>query len=236
TPASDLRSLYETGKGMVKCRAVYRQEDGDIVVTALPYQVSGARVLEQIAAQMQKKKLPMIVDLRDESDHENPTRIVIVPRSNGIDADAVMGLLFATTDLEKSYRVNFNMIGTDGLPRVKLLVLILQEWLEFRTATVTRRLTYRLEKILARLHILEALLIAYLNIDEVIRIIRNEDKPKPVLMSRFSLSDRQAEAILELKLRNLAKLEEMEIKAEQEALESERVQLQLTLQSKSRLK
>jgi len=236
TPASDIRDMYRSGKGMVKCRAVYRKEESDIVITALPYQVSGAKVLEQIAAQMQKKKLPMIVDLRDESDHENPTRIVIVPRSNRIDVDAVMGHLFATTDLEKSYRINLNMIGTDGLPRVKNLLQILTEWLEFRTTTVTRRLQYRLDKIMARLHILEALLIAYLNIDEVIRIIRAEDKPKPVLMERFSLSDRQAEAILELKLRNLAKLEEMQIRGEQEALEKERVQLQLTLQSKGRMK
>jgi topoisomerase-4 subunit A len=236
TPAFDIRDMYRSGKGMVKCRAVYKKEEGDIVITALPYQVSGAKVLEQIAAQMQKKKLPMIVDLRDESDHENPTRIVIVPRSNRIDADAVMNHLFATTDLEKSYRINLNMIGTDGLPRVKNLVEILTEWLEFRTVTVTRRLQYRLDKIMARLHILEALLIAYLNIDEVIHIIRTEDKPKPVLMERFMLSDRQAEAILELKLRNLAKLEEMQIRAEQEELEKERVQLQLTLQSKGRMK
>ncbi|MES2606441.1 MAG: DNA topoisomerase IV subunit A [Pseudomonadota bacterium] len=236
TPAAEIASMYVTGRGMVRCRAVYKREDGDIVITALPYQVSGSKVLEQIAAQMQKKKLPMVVDLRDESDHENPTRIVIVPRSNRIDADAVMGHLFTCTDLEKSYRINLNMIGNDGLPRVKGLLDILQEWLEFRTKTVTRRLQHRLDKILARLHILEALLITYLNIDEVIRIIRTEDKPKPVLMARFSLSDIQAEAILELKLRNLAKLEEMEIKAEQDALESERVQLQLTLQSKGRMK
>lgn len=236
TPVADIATMYATGRGMVKCRAVYKREDGDIVITALPYQVSGSKVLEQIAAQMQKKKLPMIVDLRDESDHENPTRIVIVPRSNRVDADAVMGHLFTCTDLEKSYRINLNMIGNDGLPRVKSLLDILQEWLEFRTKTVTRRLQHRLDKILARLHILEALLIAYLNLDEVIRIIRTEDKPKPVLMARFSLSDIQAEAILELKLRNLAKLEEMEIKGEQESLESERVQLQLTLQSKGRMK
>ncbi|HHX81616.1 MAG TPA: DNA topoisomerase IV subunit A, partial [Pseudomonadaceae bacterium] len=236
TPAADIRAMYASGKGMVKCRAVYRKEDGDIVITALPYQVSGSKVLEQIAAQMQKKKLPMIADLRDESDHENPTRIVIVPRSNRVDTDAVMGHLFATTDLEKSYRINLNMIGTDGAPSVKNLVTILQEWLAFRTSTVTRRLQHRLDKILARLHILDALLVAYLNIDEVIRIIRTEDKPKPVLMERFTLSDKQAEAILDLKLRNLAKLEEMEIRGEQEALESERIQLQLTLQSKSRMK
>jgi topoisomerase-4 subunit A len=228
--------MYASGRGQVKCRAVYHKEEGDIVITALPYQVSGSKVLEQIAAQMQKKKLPMIVDLRDESDHENPTRIVIVPRSNRIDVDAVMSHLFTCTDLERSYRVNLNMIGTNGLPRVKNLVEILREWLEFRTNTVTRRLQHRLDKILARLHILEALLIAYLNIDEVIKIIRTEDQPKPALIARFGLSDRQAEAILELKLRNLAKLEEMQIKGEQEALEAERVQLQLTLQSKSRMK
>lgn len=236
TPKSEIRDMYQSGKGMVKCRAIYHKEETDIIITALPYQVSGSKVLEQIAAQMQKKKLPMIVDLRDESDHENPTRIVIVPRSNRIDVDAVMGHLFATTDLEKSYRINLNMIGTDGLPRVKNLVGILREWLEFRTVTVTRRLQYRLDKILARLHILEALLIAYLNLDEVIHIIRTEDKPKPALMERFSLSDKQAESILELKLRNLAKLEEMEIKGEQSALEEERVQLQLTLASKGRMK
>ncbi len=236
TPRSEIATMYASGRGMVKCRAVYKREDGDIVITALPYQVSGSKVLEQIAAQMQKKKLPMVVDLRDESDHENPTRIVIVPRSNRIDADAVMGHLFTCTDLEKSYRINLNMIGTDGLPRVKGLLDILREWLEFRTQTVTRRLQHRLDKILARLHILDALLITYLNIDEVIRIIRTEDKPKPALMERFALSDKQAESILELKLRNLARLEEMEIRAEQEGLESERVQLQLTLQSKGRLK
>ena len=236
TPVDEIAGIYETGRGMVRCRAVFHKEDGDIVITALPYQVSGAKVLEQIAAQMQKKKLPMIVDLRDESDHENPTRIVIVPRSNRVDADAVMGHLFTCTDLEKSYRVNLNMIGTDGLPRVKSLLEILREWLEFRTVTVTRRLQYRLDKILARLHILEALLIAYLNIDEVIRIIRTEDKPKPALMDCFGLSDRQAEAILELKLRNLAKLEEIQIKAEQDALDEERKGLEQTLGSKARLK
>jgi len=236
TPRSELAALYETGRGMVKCRAVYTREDGDIIIIALPYQVSGAKVLEQIAAQMQKKRLPMIVDLRDESDHENPTRIVIVPRSNRIDAEAVMAHLFSTTDLEKSYRCNFNMIGTDGLPRVKGLAEILKEWLEFRTTTVTRRLQHRLDKILARLHILDALLIAYLNIDEVIRIIRTEDKPKLALMERFTLSDKQAEAILELKLRNLAKLEEMQIRGEQQALSEEGSTLEQTLASKARLK
>jgi topoisomerase-4 subunit A len=236
TPREQLAELYQTGRGMVKCRAVYQKEDGDIVITALPYQVSGSKVLEQIADQMQKKKLPMIVDLRDESDHENPTRIVIVPRSNRIDYDAVMAHLFSTTDLERSYRVNFNMIGTDGLPRVKNLKDILSEWLGFRTDTVTRRLKYRLEKILARLHILEALLIAYLNIDEVIRIIRTEDKPKEALIAAFKLSDKQADAILDLKLRNLAKLEEMEIRGEQKELAEERDTLEQTLGSKARLK
>jgi topoisomerase-4 subunit A len=236
TPREQLAEIYQTGRGMVKCRAVFQKEDGDIVITALPYQVSGAKVLEQIADQMQKKKLPMIVDLRDESDHENPTRIVIVPRSNRIDTDAVMAHLFSTTDLEKSYRVNFNMIGTDGLPRVKNLKEILTEWLAFRTETVTRRLKHRLEKILARLHILDALLIAYLNIDEVIRIIRTEDKPKEALIKKFKLSDRQAEAILDLKLRNLAKLEEMEIRTEQKSLAEERDTLEQTLGSKARLK
>jgi topoisomerase-4 subunit A len=236
TPVEEIREIYDTGRGQVKSRAVYVKENGEIVITALPYQVSGAKVLEQIAAQMQKKKLPMIVDIRDESDHENPTRIVIEPRSNRIDIDAVMAHLFSTTDLEKSYRVNFNMIGIDGKPQVKPLVILLKEWLEFRTTTVTRRLNYRLEKIKDRLHILDALLIAFLNIDEVIKIIRTEDKPKPVLMKRFKLTDRQAEAILELKLRNLAKLEEMKIKAEQKELSEERAALEKILGSKARLK
>ncbi len=236
TPKEDILELYETGKGMVKSRAVYQKENGDIVITALPYQVSGSKVLEQIAAQMQKKKLPMIVDLRDESDHENPTRIVIEPRSNRVDIDSVMAHLFSTTDLEKSYRVNFNMIGIDGRPQVKTLNILLKEWLTFRIATVTRRLRFRLEKIKARMHILDALLIAFLNIDEVIEIIRTEDKPKPVLMKRFKISDTQAEAILELKLRNLAKLEEMKIKTEQKELAEERQGLEKTLDSKVRLK
>ena len=213
-----------------------KEKGGDIVITALPYQVSGARVLEQVAAQMQKKKLPMIVDLRDESDHENPTRIVIVPKSNRVDVDAVMAHLFSTTDLERSYRVNFNMIGINSRPQVKGLAALLGEWLEFRTTTVTRRLQYRLDKIKDRLHILDALLIAFLNIDEVIKIIRTEDKPKEVLMKRFKLSDRQAEAILELKLRNLAKLEEVKIKAEQKELSEERSALEKILGSKARLK
>jgi topoisomerase-4 subunit A len=236
TPKEDIQEMYETGKGMIKCRAVYQKENSDIVISALPYQVSGAKVLEQIAAQMQKKKLPMIVDLRDESDHENPTRIVIEPRSNRVDVDAVMAHLFSTTDLEKNYRVNFNMIGVDSRPQVKTLNVLLKEWLTFRIATVTRRLRYRLEKIKARMHILDALLIAFLNIDEVIEIIRTEDKPKEKLIKRFKLSDTQAEAILDLKLRNLAKLEEMKIKTEQSELAEERKGLEETLDSKARLK
>jgi len=236
SPAVDIAALYESGRGSVKARAVYHVESGDIVITALPYQVSGARVLEQIAAQMQKKKLPMVVDLRDESDHENPTRIVIVPRSNRIDVEAVMLHLFATTDLEKSYRVNFNMIGTNGRPQVKDLRTVLSEWLEFRTTTVRRRLQNRLDRILQRLHILEGLLAAFLNIDEVIHIIRTEDKPKRVLMERFALSEVQAEAILELKLRHLARLEEVKIRAEQEELAAERDRLEQILGSAARLK
>jgi topoisomerase-4 subunit A len=231
TSAEDIQKMYLTGGGSIKMRAIYEQEDGTIVVTALPHQVSGAKLMEQIAAQMLAKKLPMIEDLRDESDHENPTRLLIIPKSRRIDVDAVMSHLFTTTDLEKSYRVNMNMIGMDGRPKVKGLREILVEWLAFRTETVRRRLQYRLDKVLARLHILEGLLIAYLNIDEVIAIIRNEDYPKPVLIERFGLTDSQAEAILELKLRHLAKLEEMKIRGEQDALEKERAALEKTLAS-----
>lgn len=235
TPEADIRKLYESGKGSLKMRAIYQVEDGDVVITALPHQVSGAKVLEQIAAQMQAKKLPMVVDLRDESDHENPTRLVIVPRSNRVDTDAVMAHLFATTDLEKSYRVNLNMIGTDGRPQVKGLVQILGEWINFRRATVKRRLEYRLEKVTDRLHLLEGLLIAYLNIDEVIDIIRTQDEPKQELISRFGLSERQAEAILELRLRQLAKLEEIKIRGEQDELQDEREKLEHLLGSDSAL-
>ena len=223
-------------RGSIKMRAVYYEEAGDIIVTALPHQASGGKVLEQIAGQMQAKKLPMVSDLRDESDHENPTRLLITPRSNRVDIHQLMQHLFATTDLEKSYRVNINMIGLDGRPQVKDLRSILNEWLVFRKDTVTRRLQYRLDKILARLHILEGLLIAFLNIDEIIHIIRTEEKPKPVLMERFGLTDTQAEAILELKLRHLAKLEEFKIKGEQEELAKERDGLQLLLGSERRLK
>lgn len=236
TPANELIALYASGKGGLRMRAVYGEEDGEVVITALPHQVSGAKVLEQIAQQMQAKKLPMVADLRDESDHENPTRLVIVPRSNRIDKEALMAHLFATTDLEKTYRVNLNMIGLNGRPQVKNLATILGEWLEFRVITVTRRLQYRLDKVLDRLHLLAGYLTAFLNIDEVIAIIREEEKPKPVLMARFNLSDRQAEAILELKLRHLARLEEVKIKAEQDELEQERQSLEKTLDSKARLK
>ncbi len=232
----DLQAIYSSGGGSLRLRARFEKDSGDIVITELPFQVSGSRVLEQIAAQMAAKKLPMVADLRDESDHENPTRLVIVPRSNRIDVEALMSHLFATTELERSYRVNLNMIGLDGRPAVKNLRQLLQEWLEFRVHTVTRRLQHRLDKVLERLHLLEGLMIAYLNIDEVIAIIRNEDQPKPVLMARFALSDRQAEAILDLKLRHLARLEEMKIRGEQDELSAERDRLQKTLSSKTRLR
>jgi topoisomerase-4 subunit A len=232
TSKDDIQAMYRSGNGSIRMRAKYEREGDNIVITALPHQVSGAKLLEQIAAQMQAKKLPMIEDLRDESDHESPTRLVVMPRSKRIDIDAVMSHLFVTTDLERSYRVNLNMIGLNGRPQVKNLKQILVEWIAFRTETVRRRLQYRLDNVLARLHILEGLLIAYLNIDEVIAIIRSEDKPKPVLMERFGITDIQAEAILELKLRHLAKLEEMKIRGEQDELEKERDALTKTLGSK----
>jgi topoisomerase-4 subunit A len=236
TAKSDITKIYETGRGSIRMRAVYSEDGGDIIITALPHQASGGKILEQIAAQMQAKKLPMVSDLRDESDHENPTRLLITPRSNRVDVEQLMQHLFATTDLEKSYRVNINMIGLDGRPQVKDLRMILTEWLSFRKSTVVRRLQFRLDKVLARLHILEALMIAFLNIDEVIRIIRFEEKPKQQLMTQFSLSDIQAEAILDLKLRHLAKLEEFKIQGEQEELAKERDALQLLLGSDKRLK
>ena len=226
TPAADLRRMYETGNGSIRQRACYEMEQGDIVVTALPYQVSGNRIMEQVAAQMQAKKLPMIEDLRDESDHECPTRLVIVPRSNRVDVARLMSHLFATTDLEKSYRVNMNMIALDGRPRVMNLHEILSEWISYRTTTVRRRLQHRLDKVLERLHLLEGLLIAFLNIDEVIRIIRTEDEPKPALIARFGLSDAQAEYVLNTRLRQLARLEEVKIRAEQAELAAERDSLQ----------
>lgn len=235
TPRDEILKMYQSGNGSIKLRARWEVEDGNIIITALPHQVSGDTVLQSIAAQMQAKKLPLVEDLRDESDHENPCRLVIMPKGRKCDADQLMSHLFATTDLEKSYRVNLNVIGLSGKPQVKPLRDILTEWLSFRTETVRRRLNYRLDKVLARLHILEGLLIAFLNIDEVIAIIRSEDEPKPVLMARFNLSDLQAEAILELKLRHLAKLEEMKIRGEQDDLAAERDQLQAILASPKKL-
>ncbi|HVC01775.1 MAG TPA: DNA topoisomerase IV subunit A [Steroidobacteraceae bacterium] len=235
TPRAELLQMYETGAGGFRARATYTVEDDEIVVDALPFQVSGGKVLEQIANQMRAKKLPMVEDLRDESDHEKPIRLVIVPKSNRVDAEALMAHLFATTDLERNFRVNLNVIGRDGRPRVMGLKELLLEWLEFRKTTVTRRLAHRLEKVGARLHVLDSLLIAYLNLDEVIRIVRTEEQPKAVLMRRFALDETQAEAILETKLRHLARLEEMKIKAEQRELADEREDIGRTLKSKARL-
>ena len=232
----ELYQMYETGNGSVKMRASYVKEDGEIIIEALPYQTSGAKVIAQIATQMRNKKLPLVDDLRDESDHENPTRIVIVPRSNRVDCDQLMLHLFATTDLEKNYRVNMNVIGLDGKPQVKPLIPLLKEWLQFRMQVVVNRLNSRLNKIIDRLHILDGLLIAYLNIDEVIAIIRSEEKPKPVLIKKFKISEIQAEAILELKLRHLAKLEEIKIKSEADELDKERQSIELLLSSEARLK
>ena len=233
---AEIKQIYESGNGSVRARAVYEMEEGEIVVTQLPYQVSGNKIQEQIAAQMQAKKLPMVEDIRDESDHEHPTRLVIVPKSNRVDIEQLMAHLFATTDLERTYRVNLNIIGLDGRPKVMDLKSLLEEWLRFRIDTVTKRLQWRLDKVQARLHILEGLLAAYLNLDEVIRIIRREEEPKPVLMKRFSLTEIQAEAILETKLRHLAKLEEMKIRGEQKELAAERDELEKILGSKARLK
>ena len=235
TPSADIRALYQTGRGSIKARAVFHREGPEVVITALPHQVSPAKVLEQVAQQMNAKKLPMLVDLRDESDHENPTRLVFVPRSNRIDYDRLMSHLFATTDLERSYRVNLNIIGLDQRPEVRGLVGILKEWLRYRLNVVTRRLNFRLEKINGRLHILDGLLIAYLNLDEVIRIIREKDQPRPELMNRFALSAIQANAILDLRLRNLAKLEEMKLRGEKDELETEKADLEKTLGSKARM-
>jgi topoisomerase-4 subunit A len=236
TPLAEIREIYKTGGGSVRQRAKWEREDIDIVITALPFQVSGAKLQQQIAAQMQAKKLPMVEDVRDESDHENPTRIVIVPRSNRVDADELMAHLFATTDLERSYRVNMNMIGLDGRPRLYTLKDLLEEWLEFRIETVRRRLQHRYDQVNSRLHLLDGYLIAYLNVDEVIKIIRREDEPKPVLMKRFGLSDLQAESILEMKLRFLNRLEEMQIRGEQKKLQDERAALEKTLGSKKLLR
>ncbi|MFZ4789640.1 MAG: DNA topoisomerase IV subunit A [Candidatus Competibacteraceae bacterium] len=235
TPRDELQKMYQTGNGSVRLRAVFERDNGDIVIIALPHQVSGSRILEQIAAQMNAKKLPMVEDLRDESDHENPTRIVLVLRSNRVDADLLMDHLFATTDLEKSYRVNLNIIGLDGRPQVKNLRQIIEEWLQFRITTVRRRLQFRLTQVEQRLHILDGLLIAYLNLEEVIRILRFEDKLKPALIARFQLSDVQAEAILETRLRHLARLEEVKLRGEQGELCKEQAQLQQLLGSEQRL-
>src|SRR5579862_1987451 len=236
SPRADLKEFYDKGVGAFKARATWEIEDGNVVITAFPYQVSPTRVQEQIAEQMRAKKLPMVDDLRDESDHENPTRLVIVPRSNRVDLTEVMNHLFATTDLERNYRVNLNIIALDGRPRVMSLRDILGEWLEFRTHTVTRRLQYRLDKVARRLHILDGLVVVFLNLDEVIRIIRREDEPKPVLMKRFRLSEEQTEEILNTRLRHLAKLEEMKIREEQKALAAEREELEGLLKSKAKLK
>ena len=236
TSPEDLQKIYHSGRGSIRMRAVYTLEDGDIVINALPHQVSGAKILEQIATQMQTKKLPLVSDLRDESDHENPTRLVITPKSRRVDTEAIMAHLFATTDLERTYRVNMNVIGLDGRPQVKNLKAMLTEWLEYRTSTVRRRLQHRLDKVEARLHILEGQLVAFLNIDDVIDIIRSNDEPKAELMQRFGLSEVQAEAILELKLRQLAKLEEVRIRSEQSELDKERNTLEKTLGSERRLK
>ena len=235
SPKSEIRKIYEQGRGSIKMRATWKKEDGEIIISALPHQSSPSKIIAQIAEQMTAKKLPMLEDIRDEADHENPIRIVLVPRSNRVDTDALMAHLFATTDLEKSYRVNMNMIGLDHKPAVKGLLEILNEWLTFRRITVTRRLQYRLDKVLSRLHILEGLMIAFLNIDEVIEIIRHEDDPKAELIARFNLSDEQADAILNLRLRHLAKLEENQLKAEQDELEKERLNLEAILGSERRL-
>ncbi|MCH1477496.1 MAG: DNA topoisomerase IV subunit A [Arenicellales bacterium] len=236
TPQAEIRDIYRTGYGSIRQRAVWVDENGDIAITALPYQVSGERVIEQIANQMNAKKLPMVGDIRDESDHENPIRIVIEPRSNRVDRAVLMTHLFATTSLEQTYRVNMNMIGLDGRPKVFDLREALKQWLEFRLETVKRRLSYRLDRVVKRLHILDGLLIAFLNIDEIIKIIRKEDEPKRVLVKRFKLSETQAEAILELKLRHLARLEEIKITGEQQALSREKAELQKILKSRDRLK
>ena len=236
TPARDLQAMYETGTGSVRARGVFVKEHTNIVITELPYQVSPSKIIEQIATQMRAKKLPWLEDIRDESDHANPTRIVLVPRSNRVDAEQLMGHLFATTDLEKSYRVNMNVIGLDGRPQVQHLTMLLSEWLGFRQDTVTRRLKHRLEKVERRLHLLEGLLIAFLNLDEVIRIIRTEDEPKAALIARFALSEDQADYILDTKLRQLARLEEMKIRGEQDELDAERDRLIATLDSKAKLK
>lgn len=235
TPKAEIRDLYANGAGSVRARAVFKVSDGDIVIHALPYQVSAGKIQEQVAQQMRQKKLPMVEDVRDESDHKNPVRLVLVLRGRGVDTEVLMKHLFATTDLEKSYRVNFNVIGLDGRPQQKDLKTLLAEWLRFRIDTVTRRLTHRLEKVDRRLHLLDALRVVYLNLDEVIRIIRSEDEPKPVLIRRFALSDAQADYILDTRLKQLARLEEMKLRGEQDELEEERARIAVALKSKSKL-
>jgi topoisomerase-4 subunit A len=236
SPRADIKKIYQTGNGTLRLRASYKRENGDNVINALPYQISGSKVLEQIATQMRSKKLPLVEDLRDESDHEEPTRLVITPKSKKVDVDELMSHLFSTTSLERTVRVNMNIVALDGRPRTFNLIGLLDEWLSFRKTTVKRRLNHRLQIVLDRLHILDGLLIAYLNIDEVIRIIRTKDEPKPVLMNKFKLSDIQAEAILNLRLRNLARLEESKLKGEQKELQGERVEIEKILKSSQRLK
>lgn len=233
--AADIKEIYTTGNGTLRLRASYKIEGGDIVITSLPHQISGTKIQEQIAAQMRAKKLPQVDDLRDESDHEDPTRLII-SRKRGVNVEELMSHLFATTSLERTLRVNMNIIGLDGRPRLFGLVEILREWLKFRKDTVRNRLGHRLQIVRDRLHILDGLLVAYLSIDEVIAIIREKDAPKPALMKRFKLSDIQAEAILNLRLRNLAKLEEMKIRGEQDELNEEHEQLAKTLGSAARMK
>ena len=236
SPPSDIKQIYETGNGTLRLRASYKVENGEIVIYELPYQISGNKVLEQIAAQMRNKKLPMVEDLRDESDHQDPIRLIITPKSKRVAVEELMSHLFSTTSLERTVRANINIIALDGRPRTFNLLGLLSEWLKFRKDTVTRRLKHRLQIVSDRLLILDGLLIAYLNIDEVIAIIRTEDEPRPVLMKRFKLAEIQAEAILNLRLRNLAKLEEMKIRGEQDELSDESDGLQKTLKSSARLK
>ena len=236
TPVKEIRAMYKKGGGSIRMRARYEKENDDIIITALPHQTSPAKILEQIAGQMTAKKLPMVVDLRDESDHENPTRLVVVPRSNQVNADELMTHLFATTDLERTYRVNMNVIGMNGRPGVRNLLQMLLEWIDYRIQTVTRRLEHRLAKVKVRLHLLDGLLIAFLNLDLVIKIIRKEDEPKPVLMKRFKLTGVQTDYILDTRLRQLARLEEMNIKTEQKELRKERKELEGLLASKAKLK
>ena len=233
TPRAELEKMYATGTGNVRQRARYRLEDGQVVVDALPFQASGSKVLEQIAAQMQAKKLPLISDLRDESDHEHPVRLVLIPRSRQVDIDALMAHLFATTDLEKSYRVNMNVINLDGRPEVQNLKRLLEQWLCYRRQTMTRRLQWRLEKIERRLEVLQGFLLAYLHIDEVIAIIREADEPKPRLMAHFDLTERQAQAILEIRLRQLARLEKIAVEREQAELSAELEDLHKLLNDQS---